>query len=320
MATSFLQKSAARTLSLAQVLRLSDEEAYSTFKAIRFAENKGEAFCPKCGCTAVYEYASRKIFKCKGCTAQFSITSGTIFASRKLAIRDVLAAIALFVNTAKGHSALQLARELNCQAKTAFVLLHKLREVLGVEQEAARQLSGEVEIDGGYFGGYIKPANHKENRRDRRLAQNQNGKRECVVVMRERNGRTLPFVSSEHDAVPVIERRVAKGSTIYADEGSSWDVLHKVFDTKRINHSECYSDGEACTNNAESFFSRMRRAEIGTHHHIAGPYLAAYADEMAWREDQRRTSNGAQYARIVNAAVHHPVSRKWKGYWQRASV
>ena len=56
------------------------------------------------------------------------------------------------------------------------------------------KLSGDVEIDGAYFGGYIKPRNQKENRRDRRLAMNQTGKRKVVVVMRERNGRTLPFV------------------------------------------------------------------------------------------------------------------------------
>jgi hypothetical protein len=196
----------------------------------------------------------------------------------------------------------------------------KLREVLGKEQEAARQLQGEVEVDGGYFGGYQKPANHKENRRDRRLPQNQNGKRKCVVIMRERNGRSLPFISSEHDAVPVIEARVAPGSTIYADEGSAWNPLHERFLTKRINHSECYSDGEACTNHAESFFSRMRGAEIGTHHHIAGPYLNAYADEMAWREDHRRASNGAQYVSLVSAAARHPVSRQWKGYWQRRAA
>lgn len=320
MSQHFLLSSQARTLSLAKVLRLSDEEAYSALKAIRFAENKGEPFCQKCGCVAVYEFKSRKIFKCKACQSQFSLTSGTIFASRKLAIRDILAAIAIFVNGAKGYSALQLSRDLGVQYKTAFVLAHKLREVLGVEQEAARELRGEVEIDGGYFGGYVKPANYRQHRRDRRLIQNQNGKRECVVVMRERNGRTLPFVSSEKDAVSLVKKRVAPGSTIYADDAGAWNPLHDRYLTKRINHEECYSDGEACTNNAESFFSRMRRAEIGTHHHIAGPYLSAYADEMAWREDHRRLSNGAQYLRLVNAAAHHPVSRNWKGYWQRRAA
>jgi transposase-like protein len=320
VAQHFLLSTKARTLSLAAVLRLSDEEAYGTLKAIRFADNGGEPFCPKCGCVAVYEFKARKIFKCKGCQAQFSITSGTIFASRKMNVRDILAAIAIFVNGAKGYSALQLSRDLDCQYKTAFVLAHKLREALGKEQEAARKLKGEIEVDGGYFGGYQKPANHKENRRDLRLIANQNGKRKCVVVMRERNGRTLPFISSEHAAVPLVESKVEAGSTVYADEASAWNPLHERFLTKRINHSECYSDGEACTNHAESFFSRMRRAEIGTHHHIAGPYLNAYADEMAWREDHRRTSNGQQYLRVVGAALRHPISRQWKGYWQRRAA
>jgi transposase-like protein len=320
MAQHFLLSSKSRTLSLAQVIRLSDAEAYAVLKTIRFSENDGKPFCPKCGSVECYEYESRKIFKCKGCSVQFSLTSGTIFASRKISIRDILAAIAIFVNGAKGVSALQLSRDLNVQYKTAFVMAHKLREVLGVEQDAARQLRGEVEIDGAYFGGYIKPANYKEGRIDRRLLRNQNGKRECVVVMRERNGVTKTVIASEHASVPTIRSTVAEGSTIYADEGSSWDVLHQDFTTKRINHSECYSDGEACTNGAESFFSRMRRAEIGTHHSIAGPYLSAYAEEMAWRENQRRNSNGSQYMALASAASHHPVSRKWKGYWQRKAA
>lgn len=67
-----------------------------------------------------------------------------------------------------------------------------------------------------------------------------------------------------------------------------------------------------------SFFLRLRRAEIGIHHHIAGSYLTAYANEMAWRENNRRISNGEQYLMATDAALQHPVSRQWKGYWQRA--
>ena len=78
-----------------------------------------------------------------------------------------------------------------------------------------------------------------------------------------------------------------------------------------------YSDGKARTNSAEKFFSRMRRAEIGMHHHISGRYLSAYANEMAWRENNRRVSNGEQYLLATGAALTHPVSRQWKGYWQR---
>jgi len=49
-----------------------------------------------------------------------------------------------------------------------------------------------------------------------------------------------------------------------------------------------------CASGAESYFSRLRRGELGHHHHIAGPYLVRYAQEAAWREDLRRVSNGEQ--------------------------
>ena len=320
MAQHFLLSTKARTLSLAQVLRLTDDEAYDAFKAIRFATNNGEAFCPKCGSVDLWHLAKRKMWRCKAdeCGCQFSITSGTIFHSRKLSVRDILSAIAIFANGAKGHSALQLSRDLDVQYKTAFVMAHKIREAMASE-DAGAKVSGEVEIDGMYAGGYVKPGNRVQDRRDRRLIANQNGKRVVVLAARERNGKTITLVAkSEHEGVPAIESRIAPGSTVIADEASAWDQMYARFPMRRINHSEAYSDlNGTSTNQVESFFSRLRRAEIGTHHHVAGPYLASYAAEMDWREDNRRISNGEQYGRIVRAAAIHPVSRQWKGYWQR---
>ena len=115
MAQHFLLSANARSLSIISIARMSDDEAHARFVAIRFADNGGEACCPRCQCTAVYTYATRKIWKCKACDHQFSVTSGTIFASRKLQIRDYLAAIFLFVNAVKGISALQLGRDMDVQ-------------------------------------------------------------------------------------------------------------------------------------------------------------------------------------------------------------
>lgn len=317
MAQHFLLSAKARTLSLAKVMRLSEDEACETFKQIRWAGNDGQPICPRCGCVAIYSYRARKIFKCKGCGAQFSLTTATIFASRKLPMRDLLAAIAIFVNGAKGISACQLSRDLDVQYKTAFVLAHKLREAMGAELKD-KKLSGHVEIDGAFFGGYVKHTNRKEDRKDLRFAINQSGKRRAVVVMRERNGRTLPFVfNDEHESIGTIHARVEHGSTVYADEATCWDRLHAKFSAKRVNHTVAFMDDGACTNQAESYFSRLRRAEIGTHHHISGRYLHCYANEMAWREDYRRVPNGSQYLLVAGAALAHPVSREWKGYWQR---
>jgi transposase-like protein len=312
----FLLTANARSLSLARVARMSPEEAAEAFKQIRWSATNGEPFCPRCGCVGVYGYKTRALFKCKACEHQFSVTSGTIFASRKLPVATILLAIAIFVNGAKGHSALQLSRDLDVQYKTAFVLSHKIREAIAAEKANAT-VSGEVAVDGAYFGGHIRPANHVEDRVDRRLSKHQTGKRRVVVIAREKGGKTLPFVfKTEAESLETLGKIIDVGSVVHADEASHWDALHSRYLTKRINHQRAYSADGACTNDAESFFSRLRRSEIGIHHCISR-HLAAYAGEMAWREDNRRRSNGEQYLIAVNAALAHPVSRQWKGYWQR---
>jgi transposase-like protein len=325
MSTHFLLSARARTLSLAQVMRLTDAEAEQAFMMVRWAETDGKPVCPHCGCEIVWD--CRKAngaprWRCKACRKSFSVTSGTIFASAKLPLRDYLAAIAIFVNEVKGKAALALSRDLGVQYKTAFVLAHKIRESMASELKGM-QVGGQgkvVETDGGYFGGYVKPANHKENRVDRRLAKNQNGKRKVVVVVRERGGRTLPAVfRSEAAATSWIRSRVRADSSLMADEAPSWNDLHARYEVSRIDHGQLYSTGAGVyTNGAESFFSRMRRAEIGHHHHIAGSYLVRYAQESAWREDYRRLDNGRQVQQISGLAMACKPSVDFCGYWQRA--
>jgi ISXO2-like transposase domain len=209
-----------------------------------------------------------------------------LFASHNLPLRCYLAAIAISCNEVKGKSALALSRDLNVSYKCAFVLLHKLREATA-EEMRGRVVGGEgktAEIDGGYFGGYVRPANMKADRLDRRFIRNQSGKRKVVVIIRERGGNPVPAVfSSESRAASSIRARIAKGTTVHADESGAWDGLHERFEMKRINHQEAYSFEGACTNQAEEYFSRLRRGEIGIHHHIAGAYLLRYAQESSWR-------------------------------------
>lgn len=302
---------------------MSDEEAETTFKKLRWPETDGEPVCPHCGGLKAYDCrrsTGAPRFECRACGKDFSITSGTLFASHKLPLRAYLAAIAVFCNEVKGKSALALSRDLGIAHKTAWVLLHKLREAMAVEMKG-RVVGGEgkvAEIDGGYFGGYVKPANLKEHRADRRFASNQSGKRKCVVIVRERGGNSIPAVfRSEGNALSFIRSRIAKGTVVNADEGNAWNDLHGQFEMRRVNHQEAYSFAGACTNMAEEYFSRMRRAEIGHHHHIAGAYLLRYAQEASWREDHRRASNGNQVNRLTALALSAKQSVDFCGYWQR---
>lgn len=294
---------------------MTDEDAHARFVEIRFAANDGQPYCPHCGLLKVYTLAETPVrWKCAGCRRKFSVTSGTLFHSRKLPIRDYLAVIALFCNGVKGVAALRMLRDMNINAKSAFVLLHKLREAMG-DAIGADELQGEVEIDGAYFGARIRPENRRADRR-----QQHRQERQVVVVARERGlGQTRTWVvARESDAVPMIRTAVAGGTDVHADESGAWNVLHASYPMHRVNHSvEFKSEDGACTNQAESYFSRLRRAEFGIHHRISGHLLQAYASECAWREDNRRVANGTQWKWIIGAALGHAKSARWCGYWQR---
>jgi hypothetical protein len=221
-------------------------------------------------------------------------------------LRTYLMAIAVFCNEVKGKSMLAFCRDLDVQCKTAFVLAHKLREAMTAATKALR-IGGDgrtAEIDGAWFGGHVRPQNLAIDRLDRRLAENQSGRRQVVVAMRERGGRTLAQVfAAEADAVAAIRLRIARGTTVHADESPAWHTLHASFAMRRINHQQGYSIDGACTNGAASYFSRLRRGELGHHHHIAGPYLLRYAQEAAWREDLRCVSNGEQVYGLAGLAM-----------------
>lgn len=119
------------------------------------------------------------------------------------------------MNEVKGKNALALSRDLGMCHKACWVLLHKLREAIA-EEFKGRTVGGEgkvAETDGAYFGGYVRPANYRQHRRDRRKLANQSGKRQSVIIVRERNGRRIPAVfRSESAALSWIKSKVAPGT------------------------------------------------------------------------------------------------------------
>jgi hypothetical protein len=115
-------------------------------------------------------------------------------------------------------------------------------------------------------------------------------------------------------------RRIVKGTMFMPTKPELRTIFHGRFEMKRINHQGAYSLDSASTNWAEEFFSRMRRAKIGHHHHSAGPYLLRYAQEASWREGLRCLSNGEQVNRVVGLAMASKQSVNFCGYWQRHAV
>ena len=120
-------------------------------------------------------------------------------------------------------------------------------------------------------------------------------------------------------AFELVKENVDRMATLSADEASHWDLLHTGWEVDRVNHSETYSDHGKHTNMVESFFARLRFMVAGQHHGVSPQYLYQYANHAAWLEDNRRTDNGTLANLVVSNAMGSPVSRQWKGYWQRAA-
>jgi transposase-like protein len=300
---------------------MSDDEALALFRQLRWGEGE-QVVCPHCGMAHRHYFRpTRKIWRCAGCQDDFSVTSGTIFAFHKLPLRLYLAAAILFTNAVKGISALQVGRDLGVSHKTAYVLLHKIRESLLVGRDECA-LSGAVHVDGAYVGGKVRPENRKEDRVDRRLAENQDPDKRCILVMRQAHSeaevaagnvgarKTLTFIvknENQTDIGKLAPAYIAKGSVICADESDAYDLLHARYAVRRVNHSQEFRADDGTTNNlAESYVSRFRRFHIGQVHKVAPKYLDNYANEMAYQEDTRRWSNGDIFRDIVGKCARDP--------------
>ena len=308
MSSHFLLSARARTLSLAMVLRMSDAEAEEAFVRIRWAD--GKPVCPHCACATVYQCrkpSGALRWRCKACVKDFSVTSGTLFAFHKMPLRNYLAAIAIFCNEVKGKSALALSRDLGVQYKTAFVLAHKLREAMASEMR-------------GHAGWRRRRDGRDRRHVFRRLRQAAQPPREPPrsppgqEPERQASGRCRGPRARRPDpagGVPLRVRgaglyrpRVARHPHRWRTKPAHGTICRPLSPWSGSTTAQAYSlPGGIYTNGAESFFSRMRRAEIGHHHHIAGPYLVRYAQEAAWREDHRRVDNGKQVRGVMGLAM-----------------
>lgn len=319
-----------RDLPIGKIARLSPGQAYAMFRMARWPDTEGVPVCPKCGVIGAWtlgDHAApgdKRQFRCKdkACRSKFSVTSGTLLHSRKLDYVTLLMVVKLFSMGSKGIPAVLLGNEADISVKSAFVNAHKIREAQ-IKAQLDRQLHGIVEIDGSVYGGYYHQVNERKDRIDLRKAGDITGKKMSMVVARERSTRDrvglsmCTIVPHEADSRPWVFDSVDRMATVHADDASHWDSLRVALNVDQVNHSQRYYDKGVCTNQGESFFSRVDRMEMGTHHHIAGPYLWGYGCDAVWREDHRRETQAEKFDDLLRALLSNSVSRTMKGYWQR---
>lgn len=317
----FRQSKSARGLSKMSFFEMTEDEAYEQFKKYRWPQTDGDPSCPTCGIAATYKLSTRRLYKCKKCYRQFSATSGTLFAHRKLSYKMLLLAICEFSMDARGDTALRMMQSLNVTYGTAYIMLHKLREAMGFEQKGI-VLRDKVEVDGMAFGHYNRPPNAKfiagVKQDNRRPAP------QCLVVMRERKtNRVLTFaVKSEKEGLELMKLHIHKTATVITDDASHWTakIAAQFKRHWRVTHKRNYAEvGRPWinTNTVESFNNEMR-AKGRRHTRVSGPHLGKYAAEMAWRIGKRKASATHRFESLAQLAASSPASFEWKGVRNKA--
>lgn len=261
-------------------------------EAIRWADG---IVCPHCGSERFYKLKSGVQYKCASnvCYKKFTVTVGTIFDSAKIPLRKWFVAMYLVTSHKKGISSYQLSRDVGVTQKSAWFMLHRLRELS--ESGSMEKLKGQVEVDECYIGGQEKNK-HRQNKSGK---TGRSTPKTPVLAIVERGGAarvlTLENVKSKSIVNPVYEL-VEEGTTVITDQFNAYYMLKGGFKHETVNHSKDeFVRGDIHTNTVEGFFSILKRGIYGIYHQVSPKHLQRYCNEFAFRYSTRDMDEGERF-------------------------
>lgn len=352
MAMHFSRQKSNREITKYDLSRLSEDEAWEKFKTIRFGTDEQFA-CPECGAIKKHWFIkTRKQWTCRQCAHRFSVTSGTALNNRKLEFSKLLCIVFCFLTDLQGVNANSLLSDLGVTYKTAFQNVSKIREVLYQSMDTS-PLTGIVHIDCMHICGKPRRSNVRKasdsvlvnnrlrSRKDSIVPDKSTHpepsnlkklkNRRIVLAMSQLalnddgskgSNRTITFILKKESAeliLPLIKKHVSKDALIMTDCGNAFNQIESRLGIRHfsVNHSKCYQDEFGVNNNqAESFFSRIRRAEYGTFNGIGRTYLAFYAAEFAYRNDSKYFGINARFDDLLSKILKSEPSKFFSGYNQ----
>ncbi|RYG10679.1 MAG: IS1595 family transposase [Chitinophagaceae bacterium] len=257
----------------------------------------GNVECPFCGATKVYR--TNRGFKCadKFCAKKFTVTVGTIFENSKVGLVTWFAAIYLATSSKKGISSLQLSRQLGITQKTAWFVLHRIREML--RDKAPHMLNNMVEVDETYIGGKMKNK-HKRVRLQAHVdGVSHTDNKTCVVALLERGNKVKTHVHTDKSKTlkDMVRQHVNTEALVVTDSLNAYKGLAKEFAGHEIvNHNQDeYVRGNVYTNTVEGFFSILKRGIYGIYHQVSPKHLQRYCDEFASRYNTREIKDHERF-------------------------
>jgi transposase-like protein len=264
--------------------QLQDEaSARKMLEAIRWPEGPVCSHCGSIG-RAYANKAKPGTYRCaeKECRKDFTVTTGTVMERSHIPLHKWVYTMYLLVTARKGISSLQLAKEIGITQKSAWFMLHRLREACGSKFE---KLTGIIEIDETYVGG-VEANKHKGKKLN--AGRGAVGKT-AVLGMRERASgkvKAKPIANTDQETIHrAVHENIAVRSTLNTDEFAAYRGLAGLFfDHETINHGAGeFVRGSVTTNGIESVFAVLKRGVIGVYHHASPKHLGRYVDEFAFR-------------------------------------
>lgn len=301
--------------SLPQLLDYFKEEetGIKYYEQLRW---NGNPVCPHCG--AEKPYKTTRGYKCSNneCYKKFTVKIGTIFENSKLPFRIWFAAIFLANGHKKGISSVQLATDLGITQRTAWFMLHRIRETLKVQ---APNMVGEldtVEADETFIGGKERNRHTKKRQSDvPGVAKDGTpyNEKKIVAGIIERGGkvilRRVPSRHADH-LIEFIMQHVPVGASVNTDELSTYKMLKTLYNHVAVNHSaRSYVNGKAHTNTMENFWSVLKRGMYGTYHQVSEKHFERYLAEFSTRFNSRFLT---VTERFDNSLIHSRGSLMYK--------
>lgn len=268
----------------------------------------GKVTCPKCGADKIGEVATRHLLRCKSCRKQFSYKVDTIFEDSPLGLDKWFVAIWCIANAKNGISSHELGRALGVTQKTAWFMLHRIREAM--KTKSFRKLQGEVESDETFIGG--KAANMHADKRETKIKGRGATGKAIVHGLLERGGeaRTKVVSSTEADVLrPIITKEVDPEATVvFTDAHPAYGNLDWRYARQFVDHATRYVQGRIHINGLENFWSLLKRTIRGTYVSVAPFHLQAYLDEQTFRFNARRTNDSNRFWAVLKSVVGRRIT------------